>query len=188
MDSSEVCALLHFLFFVFDVLSRYAFSWHSSLAKYVTRTTEARKCSSVIIVTAVRFRFCFCLLHPTDYVSFSGFHMFCLEPPLSTVPRGQWYCPTCIFGTGGDFGFDEGEEHSLSSFQARDREFRRRWFQTHPPEQDNPSKEDPTANIFGDVCVTEYDVEREFWRLVQSPHETVEIEYGADVHSTTHGR
>jgi histone demethylase JARID1 len=118
----------------------------------------------------------------------SGFHMFCLEPPLSTVPRGQWYCPTCIFGTGGDFGFDEGEEHSLSSFQARDREFRRRWFQTHPPEQDNASKEDPTANMFGDVCVTEYDVEREFWRLVQSPHETVEIEYGADVHSTTHGR
>jgi histone demethylase JARID1 len=42
--------------------------------------------------------------------------------------------------------------------------------------------------MFGDVCVTEHDVEREFWRLVQSPHETVEIEYGADVHSTTHGR
>jgi histone demethylase JARID1 len=31
-------------------------------------------------------------------------------------------------------------------------------------------------------------VEREFWRLVQSSHETVEVEYGADVHSTTHGR
>ena len=175
-------------FFVSDVLSHYAFSWHSSLAKYVIRTTGARKCSSVIIATAVRFRFCFCLLHPADHVSFSGFHMFCLEPPLSAVPRGQWYCPTCIFGTGVDFGFDEGEEHSLSSFQARDREFRRRWFQTHPPEQDNASKGDPTANMFGDVCVTEYDVEREFWRLVQSPHETVEIEYGADVHSTTHGR
>ena len=114
--------------------------------------------------------------------------MFCLEPPLSTVPRGQWFCPTCIFGTGGDFGFDEGEEHSLSSFQARDREFRRRWFQAHPPGRDKTSTEDPTANMFGDICVTEYDVEREFWRLVQSPHETVEIEYGADVHSTTHGR
>ncbi|KAI0287615.1 PLU-1-like protein-domain-containing protein [Russula brevipes] len=116
-----------------------------------------------------------------------GFHMFCLEPPLATVPRGQWFCPTCIFGTGGDFGFDEGEEHSLSSFHARDREFRRRWFQAHPPEQDNTDTEDGTANMFGDVCVTEHDVEREFWRLVQSPHETVEIEYGADVHSTTHG-
>jgi histone demethylase JARID1 len=114
--------------------------------------------------------------------------MFCLDPKLTTVPRGQWFCPTCIFGTGGDFGFDEGEEHSLSSFQARDREFRRRWFQAHPPQQESEDDDDPTANTFGDVRVTEYDLEREFWRLVQSPHETVEIEYGADVHSTTHGR
>ncbi|KAI9464290.1 jumonji superfamily protein [Russula earlei] len=117
-----------------------------------------------------------------------GFHMFCLDPPLATVPRGQWFCPTCIFGTGGDFGFDEGEEHCLSSFQARDREFRRRWFRAHPPEQAKEAdKDDMTDTIFGDICVTENDVEREFWRLVQSPHETVEIEYGADVHSTTHG-
>ncbi|KAH8984229.1 PLU-1-like protein-domain-containing protein [Lactarius akahatsu] len=115
-----------------------------------------------------------------------GFHMFCLDPKLTTVPRGQWFCPTCIFGTGGDFGFDEGEEHSLSSFQARDREFRRRWFQAHPPQQEN-DVDDPTTSTFGDVRVSEYDIEREFWRLVQSPHETVEIEYGADVHSTTHG-
>ena len=43
-------------------------------------------------------------------------------------------------------------------------------------------------NRFGDVEVSETDVEREFWRLVQSPNETVEVEYGADVHSTTHGR
>lgn len=43
-------------------------------------------------------------------------------------------------------------------------------------------------NRIGNVTVSEYDVEEEFWRLVQSPHETVEIEYGADVHSTTHGR
>ena len=35
--------------------------------------------------------------------------------------------------------------------------------------------------------VTEEDVEREFWRLVESPSEEVEVEYGADIHSTTHG-
>lgn len=29
--------------------------------------------------------------------------------------------------------------------------------------------------------------EREFWRLVESQHETVEIEYGADVNSTKDG-
>jgi histone demethylase JARID1 len=35
--------------------------------------------------------------------------------------------------------------------------------------------------------VTEDDVEREFWRLVASIEETVEVEYGADIHCTTHG-
>lgn len=36
--------------------------------------------------------------------------------------------------------------------------------------------------------MAEDDVEREFWRLINSSEETVEVEYGADVHSTTHGR
>lgn len=90
-------------------------------------------------------------------------------------------------------GFDEGEEHSLSSFQARDEAFRKMWFTSHPPPQpkaplEKEEEEDPTVNILGNVRVTEQDVEKEFWRLVQSPSETVEIEYGADVHSTTHGR
>ncbi|KAI0312283.1 hypothetical protein OF83DRAFT_1146906 [Amylostereum chailletii] len=115
-----------------------------------------------------------------------GFHMFCLDPPLLSIPKGQWFCHTCLFGTGGDFGFDEGEEHSLSSFQARDREFRKIWWKSHPPKQSKKT-DDPTATMYGNTQVTEDDVEKEFWRLVASPHETVEIEYGADVHSTTHG-
>ncbi|KAI0747445.1 PLU-1-like protein-domain-containing protein [Irpex lacteus] len=99
-----------------------------------------------------------------------------------------------------DFGFDEGEEHCLSSFQARDLEFRRLWFTSHPPSDTDGDREriydgdhhtrhsiDPAVNRFGDVEVSETDVEREFWRLVQSANETVEVEYGADVHSTTHG-
>ena len=122
--------------------------------------------------------------------------MFCLDPPLSNIPRGQWFCHLCLFGTGGDFGFDEGEEHSLSSFQARDLEFRRLWFLSHLPLHTvngaNPllphRLDDPYANRMGNTVVTEEDVEYEFWRLVQSPNETVEVEYGADVHSTTHGR
>lgn len=123
--------------------------------------------------------------------------MFCLDPPLASIPKGQWFCHICLFGTGGDFGFDEGEEHSLSSFQARDLEFRKLWFQSHPPDNnDTPNVSgsssrngaDPAVNRFGDIVVTETDVETEFWRLVQSSTETVEVEYGADVHSTTHGR
>jgi [histone H3]-trimethyl-L-lysine4 demethylase len=118
--------------------------------------------------------------------------MFCLDPPLTTIPKEEWFCHTCLFGTGGDFGFDEGEDHSLSSFQARDLEFRRLWFTSHPPPQNSSPDimlvDDPTVNRIDGIAVSEYDVENEFWRLVQSPHDTVEIEYGADVHSTTHGR
>jgi len=116
--------------------------------------------------------------------------MFCLNPPLDTIPKDQWFCSTCLFGTGGDFGFDEGEEHSLSSFQARDMEFRRLWFESHPPPNSSviPDHDDITKSRIGRITVSENDIEREFWRLVQSPDETVEIEYGADVHSTTHGR
>jgi [histone H3]-trimethyl-L-lysine4 demethylase len=119
-----------------------------------------------------------------------GFHMFCLDPPLDSIPKDQWFCYTCLSNTGGDFGFDEGEEHSLSSFQARDREFRKYWFKNHLPAtiEDDMETDDPTHNHFDGVVVSEYDVEKEFWRLVQTPTETVEIEYGADVHSTTHGR
>ena len=125
--------------------------------------------------------------------------MFCLDPPLEWIPRGEWFCHNCLFTTGGDFGFDEGEEHSLSSFQARDLEFRRLYFLSHPPPSvtlsgadpaaaNGGAANDPYANRFGTMVITEDDVEHEFWRLVQSPTETVEVEYGADVHSTTHGR
>lgn len=119
-----------------------------------------------------------------------GFHMFCLDPPLESIPKSEhWYCYSCLSGTGGDYGFDEGEEHSLSSFQARDMEFRRMWFKSHPPPPQPPAmKDDPTALHIGNITVSEYDVENEFWRLVQSSSETVETEYGADIHSTTHGR
>ena len=115
-----------------------------------------------------------------------GYHIFCLDPPLTAIPKGQWFCHICLFDTGADYGFDEGEEHSLSSFQERDTAFRKHWFETHPPPE--PTWDDPHRRPIGNVLVTEDDVENEFWRLVQSPHDTVEVEYGADVHSTTHGR
>jgi hypothetical protein len=46
----------------------------------------------------------------------------------------------------------------------------------------------PLSRRFGRAVVSEDDVEREFWRLTESSYDTVEVEYGADVHSTTHGR
>ncbi|CAG7848720.1 Lysine-specific demethylase 5C; AltName: Full=Histone demethylase JARID1C; AltName: Full=Jumonji/ARID domain-containing protein 1C; AltName: Full=Protein SmcX [Serendipita indica DSM 11827] len=117
-----------------------------------------------------------------------GFHIFCLDPRLPTVPKGQWFCHSCLDGSNNEFGFDEGEEHTLPTFQARDMAFRKLWFESHPPSEDSMNAEyDENTIQIGNVKVSEYDVEKEFWRLVQSCEDTVEVEYGADVHSTTHG-
>lgn len=120
-----------------------------------------------------------------------GYHMYCLDPPLTSVPRSEWYCPPCLVGTGNDYGFDDGETHSLWSFWQRADAFRTAWWQARqdkiwsaPDGQPNGVTR-PVGNA--DFSISEDDVEREFWRLVHSPDETVEVEYGADVHSTTHG-
>ncbi|CAO1622505.1 unnamed protein product [Jaminaea pallidilutea] len=141
-----------------------------------------------------------------------GYHMYCLEPPLTTVPKSQWYCPPCLMGTGNDYGFEDGETHSLNSFWKRATAFRRHWFTERPQaiwdgksegslghanadgvvtESASSSSRAPngmTRPIAGtDLVVAEDDVEREFWRLVENPNETVEVEYGADIRATTHG-
>ena len=126
------------------------------------------------------------LAYPTLNVSRTGFHIFCLDPPLSSIPKGQWFCHVCLFGAGEEFGFDEGEEHSLSSFQARDDGFRSMWFKKHEP--DHEVGEDEEFVVVDDIKITESHMEQQFWELVQSASETVEVEYGADIHSTTHGR
>lgn len=107
----------------------------------------------------------------------AGYHGYCLEPPIMGIPEYDWHCPKCLVGTG-EFGFEEGGIYSLRQFQERARNFKEGHFATKMPV-------DP---ISGErKAVTEDDVEREFWRLVESITETVEVEYGADVHSTTHG-
>lgn len=106
-----------------------------------------------------------------------GYHKNCLDPPAKSSPGQDWHCPRCLVGTG-DFGFEEGGIYSLRQFQEKARHFKDTYFE--------PKMQfDPVLNTKRPV--TEDDVEREFWRLVESPNEEVEVEYGADIHSTTHG-
>lgn len=101
----------------------------------------------------------------------------------------------------------------MASFSARDAAFSGAWWSKHRPSSStngpatprsgsgtgsgngsaSPTGKrhtmpDPLARTFGRTVVSEDDVEREFWRLTESNSDTVEVEYGADVHSTTHGR
>ena len=100
-----------------------------------------------------------------------------MDPPAKINPLHDWHCPRCLVGTG-DFGFEEGGIYSLRQFQDKAHRFKDSYFEPKMPF-------DPITN--GKRAATEDDVEREFWRLVESPSEEVEVEYGADIHSTTHG-
>ncbi|KAF9394568.1 hypothetical protein BGX21_010311 [Mortierella sp. AD011] len=100
-----------------------------------------------------------------------GYHTYCLKPPLQQIPKTDWFCAKCLVA-GDDFGFEEGEEYSLNSFQQKCNSFKKSWFE---------------KSGFRDGSVPEDVVEREFWRLVENAYETVEVEYGADLHSTQHG-
>lgn len=106
-----------------------------------------------------------------------GYHTYCLDPVVKSIPERDWYCNRCLVGTG-EFGFADGGVYSLRQFQEKANNFKDNYFQPRMPF-------DPVHNTRRQP--TEDDVEREFWRLVESLTETVEVEYGADIHSTTHG-
>ncbi|KAK4099604.1 PLU-1-domain-containing protein [Parathielavia hyrcaniae] len=106
-----------------------------------------------------------------------GYHGSCLDPPLKTRPETEWNCFRCLVGDG-QFGFEEGGLYSLKQFQEKAAEFKQQYFSNKMPF-------DPVLNCHRPV--TEDDVEHEFWRLVADIEETVTVEYGADIHCTTHG-
>ncbi|XP_048582625.1 lysine-specific demethylase 5A isoform X2 [Nematostella vectensis] len=103
-----------------------------------------------------------------------SYHTYCLIPPLTSVPRGDWRCPRCVAEECNKpveaFGFEQAKKvYSLQSFGEMADEFKRDYFKM-PPE------EVPTEIV-----------EKEFWRLVCSMDEDVQVEYGADLHSAKHG-
>ena len=106
-----------------------------------------------------------------------GYHRHCLDPPLQKAPEFDWHCPRCLVGTG-EYGFEEGGVYSLKEFQDKANAFKDDYFKMK-------IQIDPTTNTR--MPISEEQVEKEFWRLVESITETVEVEYGADIHSTTHG-
>lgn len=107
----------------------------------------------------------------------NSYHGLCLDPPLKRKPDSEWNCPRCLVGDG-QFGFEEGGLYSLKQFQQKANDFKQGYFEKKMPFDSALKCHRP---------VTEEDVENEFWRLVADLEETVEVEYGADIHCTTHG-
>lgn len=122
-----------------------------------------------------------------------GYHLACLSPALLEVPKSQFYCDTCLLMNGADYGFEEGEEHSLHSFRKRADAFKKKWLLAHPsPSLDKGKGREEQNGMDGptemeEAVAMEDHFEREFWRCVESQHESVEVEYGADVNYTKEG-
>ncbi|RBQ92078.1 hypothetical protein VDGD_09307 [Verticillium dahliae] len=106
-----------------------------------------------------------------------AYHGSCLDPPLKQKVDPEWNCPRCLVGDG-QYGFEEGGLYSLRQFQQKAADFKQGFFERKMPYDSVLKCHRP---------VTEEDVETEFWRLVADMEETVEVEYGADIHCTTHG-
>lgn len=102
------------------------------------------------------------------------YHIFCLDPPLRSIPTGDWKCPECVSKECSkpqeSFGFEQAKrEYTLTSFGDMANKFKQSYF--HMPHQEVPTSL----------------VEREFWRILGSTEEDVTVEYGADLHSSEKG-
>ncbi|KAL1129625.1 hypothetical protein AAG570_012570 [Ranatra chinensis] len=103
-----------------------------------------------------------------------SFHTFCLMPPISEIPKGDWRCPRCIAEEVNKpteaFGFEQAQrEYTLHQFGEMADQFKSDYFNM-------PVHRVPTSLV-----------EKEFWRIVSSLDEDVTVEYGADLHTIDHG-
>ncbi|XP_011494343.1 PREDICTED: lysine-specific demethylase lid [Ceratosolen solmsi marchali] len=103
-----------------------------------------------------------------------SYHTFCLLPPLTEIPKGDWRCPKCVAEEVSKpmeaFGFEQAQrEYTLQQFGEMADQFKSDYF-----------------NMPVHMVPTEL-VEKEFWRIVSSIDEDVTVEYGADLHTMDHG-
>ncbi|XP_040580156.1 lysine-specific demethylase 5A [Lepeophtheirus salmonis] len=103
-----------------------------------------------------------------------SYHTFCLMPPLSEIPKGEWRCPKCVSAEVSKpmeaFGFEQAQkQYTLQSFGEMADQFKSDYFNM------------PVHLI--PVLL----VEKEYWRILENIDEDVMVEYGADLHTMDHG-
>uniref|UniRef100_A0A7R9H2W2 [histone H3]-trimethyl-L-lysine(4) demethylase n=1 Tax=Timema poppense TaxID=170557 RepID=A0A7R9H2W2_TIMPO len=143
-----------------------------------------------------------------------SYHTFCLMPPLSEIPKGDWRCPKCVAQEVSKpmeaFGFEQAQrEYTLQQFGEMADQFKSEYFNmpvNWGEREEELNKEcivqqmaiemsRSAIELTGFVderrkvkkMVPEKLVEKEFWRIVSSIDEDVTVEYGADLHTIEHG-
>ena len=98
-----------------------------------------------------------------------AYHLSCITPTLLKEPIYSWICRSCIVATGKFFGFKDNEEpRNLIEFKKKADRFKQ--------------------DYLAEKVLSDNDIENEFWKLTESPFEDVTVEYGADLHTSIHGR
>ncbi|ODV86829.1 hypothetical protein CANARDRAFT_27214 [[Candida] arabinofermentans NRRL YB-2248] len=99
-----------------------------------------------------------------------NYHMRCLSPPLTKIPKNDWFCDDCLKGSNGDYGFEEDFDSifKIDEFQEACFKFSVDYCNEH---------------LGGNMKPSVNTLEKEFWRLVDSEEGDLEVRYGADIHN-----
>lgn len=98
----------------------------------------------------------------------NSMHTYCVVPPLSSVPKGEWRCQKCLARVlkrvSMDFGFvDSNQRYNLNTFGEWANNFKEHYFKQAP------------CDVLCDK------VEAEFWRNVIDIDKEIQVRYGADL-------
>lgn len=102
-----------------------------------------------------------------------GFHTYCLDPPLSAVPAGEWLCVDCM---GERFGFGDGGRYTFARFAREAHLFKRGFFEATLGKR---KRGEPPA----DAHVPPAELEWQFWNAVGCPDKPLQTLYGSDLDS-----
>ncbi|KAM3396817.1 lysine-specific demethylase 5A [Capsicum galapagoense] len=96
-----------------------------------------------------------------------GWHMYCLSPPLQQIPPGNWYCLQCLNSEKDSFGFTPGRELPLDAFRRIADRAKKKWF--------------------GSTSISQVELEKKFWEIVEGSAGEVEVKYGSDLDTSIYG-
>ena len=126
-----------------------------------------------------------------------GFHLGCLTPPLKTVPPGEWFCPTCLSER---FGFDSTRVFKFHQFERQANAFKHAFFapliddnrvskkvRLEGVARDAEARALASGRRLEDIVVDPREVEWQFWNIVTTPDQPVEVLYGSDLDTMDYG-
>ncbi|XP_009617976.2 lysine-specific demethylase JMJ17 isoform X2 [Nicotiana tomentosiformis] len=96
-----------------------------------------------------------------------GWHIYCLSPPLKQIPPGNWYCLQCLNSEKDSFGFAPGRDLPLDAFRRIADRARKKWF--------------------GSASISQVELEKKFWEIVEGSAGEVEVKYGSDLDTSIYG-